>query len=334
MNKKNRFLILTTILCLLSGCGDKNMKIPAQVTINEYEQKVYEIFDVVKGDLQPVLELTLEAKDMENVSYFSRYDEMKINQVYVEVGDIVSRGDVLISFKSGDIEAQIDSYEAQLEQQQLLLDHYENLATIDAGTDYSKDIEMLKEDIEVSRLYIEGLNAKLDSYSIVAEGDGMVSYLSDILDYGTVNSNDNLVTVVYDDGEYFATTSDDYNFVVGDIYTGTYGVAEYDMELVGITEEGKDAEGNVIKSLCFKAVMEDGALPGVSMMFMTVSKGEMKDVIYVPNNSVKELDGKYIVYLLDDNNCKQAVYVKTGVSMDGYTVITEGLSEGDRVVIK
>ena len=86
MNKKNKFLILTTILCLLSGCGDKNMKIPAQVTINEYEQKVYETFDVVKGDLKPVLELTLEAKDMENVSYFSRYDEMKINQVCVEVG--------------------------------------------------------------------------------------------------------------------------------------------------------------------------------------------------------------------------------------------------------
>ena len=334
MKRKNKVLIMTIILSVLSGCADERKQIPAQVTVNEYEPKIYETMEIKKGDLAPVLELTLEARDLEKKSYFPRYDEMEINQVYVEVGDIVSDGDVLVSFKSGDIETQIESYQEQLEQQQLLLDHYVNLSSIDTATDYSKDIEQLKADMEVSRLYIDGLNAKLDSYSIVAEGDGMITAIDDIVNFKTVNSNDNLITVVYDDGEYFTTTSDDYNFVIGDTYSAKYGVADYEMELISITEEGKDADGQIIKTLCFRAVGSDEELPGVSMMNMTISKGEMKNVICVPNNIIKEVDGKYHVYTLDENQCKHAVYVKLGVSVDGYTVITEGLEEGDKVVVK
>ena len=334
MNKQKLSLIMITLLFVLSGCDEQSAQLPAQVTINEYEPKLYETIEIIRGDLAPVLELTLEARDLEKLSYFPRYDAMEIDQVYVQVGDIVTAGDVLISFKSGDIEKQIESYQAQLDQQQLLLDHYVNLSAIDTTTDYSKDIEQMKADMEVSRLYIEGLNAKLDSYSIVAEGDGMVTAIADIVNFNIVNSNDNLITVVYDDGEYYATTSDDYEFVVGDIYAATYGVADYEMELVNITEDGKDVNGNVIKTLCFREVGNEEELPGVSMMNMTINKGEMKNVIYVPDSVIKEIDGKYHVYTLDENQCKHAVYVKTGISVDGYTVIEEGLTEGDKVVVK
>lgn len=334
MKKQKLSLIMITLLFVLSGCDEQSAQLPAQVTINEYEPKLYETIEIIRGDLAPVLELTLEARDLEKLSYFPRYDAMEIDQVYVQVGDIVTAGDVLISFKSGDIEKQIESYQAQLDQQQLLLDHYVNLSAIDTTTDYSKDIEQLKADMEVSRLYIEGLNAKLDSYSIVAEGDGMVTAIADIVNFNIVNSNDNLITVVYDDGEYYATTSDDYEFVVGDIYAATYGVADYEMELVNITEDGKDVNGNVIKTLCFREVGNEEELPGVSMMNMTINKGEMKNVIYVPDSVIKEIDGKYHVYTLDENQCKHAVYVKTGISVDGYTVIEEGLTEGDKVVVK
>lgn len=334
MNKRRISIIMIMILCALTGCGKHSAQIPAQVTINEYEPKLYETLEIVRGDLAPVLELTLEARDLEKISYFPRYDEMEIDQVYVHVGDIVSAGDVLISFKSGDIEAQIESYHAQLEQQQLLLDHYVNLSGIDTAIDYSEAIEQLKADMEVSRLYIEGLNAKLDSYSIVAEGDGMVTAISDIVNFEEVNSRDNLITVVYDEGEYYATTTDDYEFVVGNIYESTYGVANYEMELISITEDGKDASGATVRTLCFRAVRSDEEIPGVSMMDMTISKGEMKNVIYVPDNIIEEVDGKYHVYTLDDNQCRHATYVALGVSVDGYTVITEGLVEGDKVVIK
>ncbi len=332
--KKRIAMLMLGIIGLLTGCGSEDTQISAQVTVKEYESKVYETMEIVRGDLAPVLELNLEARDLEKISYYPRYDEMEINQVYVQVGDIVSKGDILISFKSGSIEEQIDSYEAQLVQQQLLLDHYTNLSAIDLTSDYTQLISQLKSDMEVTSLYIDGLNAKLDSYNIVAQGDGMVTSLSDVVNLNTVNSSDNLITVTYDDGEYFATTADDYDFVVGDVYYAEYAVAGYDMELIEIIEEGKDENGNPVRTLCFKSVGNDEELPGVSTMKMIISKGEMKDVIYIPQKIVEETDEGNYVYILDENNCKQAVYVETGISVDGYVVITEGLSVGDRVVTK
>lgn len=39
------------------------------------------------------------------------------------------------------------------------------------------------------------------------------------------------------------------------------------------------------------------------------------------------------VYVLDEDGFRHGVQVQTGATIDGYTVIEDGLKEGDKVVI-
>lgn len=330
MKKLVLFCMLGMCAVALPGCGDKNKQKREEVYISEYEKITYETTEVVKGDIVPVLSLDLECDSFERKNYFPIQDEMEVEQVYVTEGDVVKEGDVLISFKSGDIDDQISGYEDTLGQQKLLLDHYTNLSLIDTNTDYTEQINMLKADMEVTSLYISELEAKLASYSIVAEGQGTILSISDYLELGPVNSNDNIITVIYGTGDYYATTTDDYQFEIGKIYEATYAKSVYSLELVSV-EDAVDESGNKVQNLHFAIAM--GGVTEVSRMTMDINKPALKNVLYVPSECVFNVDEEYYAYTIDENGFREAVPITIGESIDGMTIIESGLSEGDKVVI-
>lgn len=337
MRKKIFISVLAALALSATGCNDTGHQADNQkhqVMVSEYEKIAYEYTEVVRGDISPVLSLKLESDDIERKSYFPFKDEMEVAQVYVEKGDMVSAGDVLISFESGDISEQLKGYESKLEEIQLLIDHYTRLSAIDSTVDYTNDLKNLRKDMEVTGLYISELNAKLDSYSIKAEATGMVFLVSELLAYGTVNATDNVVTVIYGSGNYTAVTTDDYDFKVGDVYTATYGVTSYEMELISIEEDGKDVNGDTKRLLTFRFVNADTVMSESDNLNIKVQKPVLKDVLYVPEETVFSVEDKSYVYLLDENGFRHAAEVKTGSTVDGNTVIESGLQEGDKVVIK
>lgn len=336
MKKKSMVSALVLVFVLLTGCGADAKRDKARVTVNEYEKIVYEFVKVERGDIEPVLSLKLNADSFETKSYFPVQDNMEVEQVYIKKGDIVESGDVLVSFKSGDIEEQLGEYENKLEELRLLIEHYTQLQQIDSSVDYSNDIRLLEEDMDVASLYIQELNAKLDMYSIKAEGTGVVNSVSGIVDnYGVVNSTDIVATVIYGTGDYLSTTTDDYDFQIGDKYTATYGaVASYELELVSVEEDGKDVNGNTVRKLKFHIISEGTGVSEVERLNVLIHKPVLKDVLYVPEDSVFDVDDKFYVYTLDEDGFRHAAEVKLGSTVDGFTVIESGLSEGDRVVIR
>ncbi len=59
-----------------------------------------------------------------------------------------------------------------------------------------------------------------------------------------------------------------------------------------------------------------------------------ENALLVPSLIIKQdLKGSY-VYIADDDNLARKVYVETGLSYLGSTVITNGLSAGDKVIVK
>ncbi|MBR3598278.1 MAG: hypothetical protein IKL53_00190, partial [Lachnospiraceae bacterium] len=192
MKKSLVGIIICSIGCsmLLTGCGKGNDQERANIRISEYDKITYETVAVERGDIVPTLTLEVTSDTFQRKNYFPRQDEMEVDQIYVTEGDMVSAGQTLVSFKSGDISDQITTYENQLTEDQLLIDHYTKLMKIDSNVDYTEEIKTLKQDMEVCSLYIQELNAKLDGYSIKAEAQGSVIMVSDLLDYGVVNSGD------------------------------------------------------------------------------------------------------------------------------------------------
>ena len=329
MKKSLVGIIICSLGCsmLLTGCGKSNDQERANVRISEYDKITYETVSVERGDIVPTLTLEVTSDTFQRKNYFPRQDEMEVDQIYVTEGDMVTEGQTLVSFKAGDISEQITSYENQRTEDQLLIDHYTKLMEIDSEQDYTEAIKTLKQDMEVCSLYIQELNAKLESYSIKAEGNGTVIMVSDLLDYGVVNSGDNVLTLIYGTGEYYATTTDDFDFKVDEVYEASYANSTYSLRLVSIEEP----EGEKGRKLNFTMAID--GVTGVEKMTMVLNKPALKDVLYVPEDCVFSVDDTTYVYTLDENGFREAIEVTVGQTIEGMTVIETGLSEGEKVVI-
>lgn len=331
MTKKKLISVIGLAMVALTGCGQKQEIEKAHVSVEEYEKVEHDVVQVEKGDLTPQIQVEVSAETFLRRSYRPVYDEMEVDQVNVSIGDHVKEGEELITFKADDIDDEIRDYQEQVGEQQLMLEHYQKLAEIDTETDYSADIKNLQNSISVSNLYIQELQARLKSYSVVAEADGTVQSIANGLEYSTVGTNITLITVVYGNDCFSATTSEDFNFVEGQHYTGVYGAASFDVILQTVEETGKDQEGRTKRKLSF--VPAEGVDVGSrETMIITFNKPEIKNALYIPTSCIYEFNDKTYIYLVDEDGFLSIREVVCGDEIGANTIIVSGVSEGEWVV--
>lgn len=327
MKKKNRVFLSLIVAGLLAGCGQAKEVHMMHLTVPSYEKVNYDWIVMQRQDICPQLELGLTSGTYQKVMYYAQYDEMVVDKVNVSNGDLIEQGDVMITFQSDDMEERRMDLESSLGQMELLLEHYGKMDEIDS-TDRSKvDIEQLKADIEAARLELKEFDAKISSFNIVAEKKGMVTNVRQGLENQTVNTGQGLITVIYGDETFHTQTTDDYPFEIGARYEAEYGAAAYTIELLSMEEE------KGMKNLVFKAITSDGEFCSRDRLNLILQKDELKNVLAVPEESVVHVEDKSYVYLLDENGFREAVSVTCGQTVEGVTIITSGLEEGDRVVI-
>ena len=207
-------LIAVLLACLFTACGATKQQV-VTITNPSYAKLTFQTEEVKRGDLSTSVELELTAEGFEEVSYRVFKDNLEVDKVYVSAGDRVKKGDVLVSFKSEEIRGKIADYEDDKSQKELLLQHYENLVQIDEELDYESDINMLREDIGVAQLYIEEANKLLTDYRIVAEGDGIITDISDYLQNGVIEPDVQLMKQVTGTGRYVTEVADTELYAVG-----------------------------------------------------------------------------------------------------------------------
>lgn len=331
---RKRQMAAVMVLCvgLLSGCAGKTQTDDLVITIPEYEKITYTTEPVVHGDIAPVLDLRLKSEQFERKEYYPDHDEMEVDQVFVHVGDVVQNGDTLVTFSSEDITEERRQYENRVEEDALLIDHYTKLDAINQTDEHQESIEQLKKDQEIAGLYIKDLDARLEAYTIKAEGSGIVSSLSDMLDYGTVYAGDAVVTILYGSDNYTTTTEDDYAFEVGQTFTATFGVGSYEVRLTAIDVLASDTDAGMKRQLTFTLV-DSAKRPSSDSLNLEIEKNVLKNVLYVPEDAIVYVGNDNYVYVLDEDGFRHGIQVRTGVTIDGYTVIEDGLKEGDKVVI-
>lgn len=329
--RKKLGVLLFGLALALSGCGKKGQEKELVITVDDYERITYETAEAVYGDICPVLNLRLTADSFDRSNCFPALVGMEADQIYVKEGDVVHAGDVMLTFKAGDLDKEKEAYQNQMDETALLIEHYENLAKLQNTDEYKDSIEELKQEQQIASMYVQELQAKIDSYSIKAEKDGVVVMVSELLTAGEVNPNNPVITLIYGSDDYKAVTNDDMDFKIGDTFTATYGVASYDMVLTAVEETGKDSEGNVMRELTF-TLAEGQDKPSSENINMVIEKPVLKNVLYVPATAVFAVEDKTYVYVLDENQFRRGVEVKVGGTVDGFTVIEAGLNQGDKVV--
>ena len=327
---RKRRMAAVMVLCvgLLSGCAGKTQTDDLVITIPEYEKITYTTEPVVHGDIAPVLDLRLKSEQFERKEYYPDHDEMEVDQVFVHVGDVVQNGDTLVTFSSEDITEERIQYENRVEEDALLIDHYTKLDAINQTDEHQESIEQLKKDQEIAGLYIKDLDARLEAYTIKAEGSCIVSSLSEMLDYGTVYAGDAVVTILYGSDNYTTTTEDDYAFEVGQTFTATFGVGSYEVRLTAIDVLASDTDAGMKRQLTFTLV-DSANRPSSDSLNLEIEKNVLKNVLYVPEDAIVYVGNDNYVYVLDEDGFRHGVQVQTGATIDGYTVIEDGFIEGD-----
>ena len=331
MTRKKLMPVLLLAVVALTGCGQKKEVEKAHVSVENYEKIEHDVVQVEKGDLTPQIKVEVKAETFLRRSYMPVYDDMEVDKVNVAVGDHVKEGDELITFKSSELDEEIAAYQEQLGEQQLLLEHYTKLSEIDSETDYETDIENLQDSIAVCSLYIQELQAKQKSYSVIAEADGTVQSVANGLEYSTVSTNNNLITVVYGNDCFSATTSEDFNFIEGERYVGVYGAASFDLILQSVEEVGTEADGRIKKKLSFVAA-EGVDVGSRETMVITFNKPQIKNALYIPTSCIYEFNEKFYIYIVDADGFLSIKEVECGDEVGTYTIILSGVSEGEWVV--
>lgn len=318
---------------LLAGCGEGAYGTVAPLSRNIYQKTEYITADVHKGDMEQTLSLTLKPMNVTKIDYSVDESELELEEISVQAGDMIKKGQVLITFKSDEIKKSIEKYTDEVNRKQMMLDHYTRISGVtyddeDRQEKYGVILEELADDVALAQTYLAEEQQRLARCQIIAQEDGYVSYINNKVLNGFVEAGAVLITESCGQNRFAGTTRDDFAFNEGDIYKANDESLTYDMRVVEVIEE---EEGS--RTIVFESV-DNSVDPATSELAMVISKPILNDVIYVENDAVCRLEGKTFVYVISEDGFLEAVYVDAGETVGEYIIIKSGLNGTEKVAKK
>lgn len=360
--KKTAALALLLVGILLTGCQST-----AGQQVPELLEPVGIKMDtavVTRDEIYSVQCLDGEIKPKVEALYFKTEGTLEKNNV--NVGDMVTKGQVLAQLDESALQEQIASLKKQLEyqkndaqfsiqQQQLDIDIAKleleqmkeqgasdaqlqvkelDIDKLEAALKHSQELQTMEQN-RLSEQLAE-LQEKAGNNQIVAPYDGRIVYVGELSEGTAVQgytpvfyiANENELTI---SAEYISETElEDASRIyagIGDkIYDITY--EPYDQsEYVSRVLYGEDIDTR------FSIQKADDSLKSGQYVCIYVQSGYKKDVLTVPINALyRDETGQY-VYRVEDGK-RVRCEVEVGITSDISAEILEGLQEGDEVYVK
>ncbi len=350
--------IVFTMLFL--GCA-KNEDDKIVVVENEPEQSVYGQILVTREDVILSKALTATYMQLSEQTVSFPVGQKRVSKVHVHQGDSVKKGDLLIELAHDNLQEKIDELEYRIAKNELqlkYLDAAEKFEEAEAynrfvydtreieeedlknyekkedaiARDYTYKREDYEDEIEFDKKELSKLRSELSGSRILSAMNGIVYSVADDLEGSTTRKDEVVMTIVDNASGRFETKEPDYasyfheneaapmNIVYGSA-SGEYEVIPYRMDTWGETQQFEILSGPE----------NEGIDVGTSgTIHVTLDKREK--VLALPIGAVYYADGEPYVYMLDENNFRQIVWIKTGLTGDDKVEILSGLKEGDRVV--
>lgn len=351
----------------LSSCGrDKKMEKPEllepKVTNESYRP-------VERGDVGAIKvkhgEQLYMAKVVANQKSYFWTTSVKIDEISVKVGDYVEAGQVLASADLEDAYEVLQSYRAELANENAVFEKKQEIYTAQHGeleykikgasenglstSELEKQLNVLEEnnryDVKLHDFYVASIGRKIaeeakitEDSRLIATQSGYVTYVKDIKDSNVVTASDAVVVIadtnnLYVESEQFTENPGDRRKIPE--YTGLYTTIEgvrYDLVEYPYTDEELAVAENkgLYPKLRYKFV-DETATPELGtnlLLFFAVDVHE--DVLKIGNDSVEKDSQGYYVYVLVDGK-KEVRRVEIGKKDEYYVEVISGLEEGELV---
>lgn len=257
----------------------------------------------------------------------------QITAIRFQEGSYVKAGDVLVELDADEAKATLSEAEANLAESQRQLARTRDLAARQALS--ASALDQIEATVKANTARVEGARARLSDTAIRAGFSGRTGFRR--VSVGTVVNAGTVITTLDDSSliKLDFTVPDTFLFALRQglpVKASTAG-------LRGRTFEGKitnlDSRVDpVTRSMFVRAEIpnRDGALkPG---MFMTVLlQGDVLPALVVPEAAIVPEQGRTFVFVIEQGVAHRKE-VTTGRRKPGEVEVTQGLKEGERVVVE
>lgn len=323
------------VLCLLviaassfSGCSSTADDVSAvPVLVVPQEEKL--TTDVAaKGSISKLAIARGSIAPVGVVGAYFKNQSGYLKEIYVNLGDDVKKGDILAALDDSDVKYSISQEEIKLKLAQLSYDQ----AVKNNSSEY--DIQRAALLLDSEKLAMEKLQKSLEGTLLKAEISGRIVDRAEVQISQYINGN-LMIVAIADPAKYVVecNTVNASDFLLGTEVTiiasnkQNKGVV---VENTSQTDDPKVTNRNLIK-VKFIDPPKDVKLGDIAEIRCSVAQKD--NVIIVPQKAVKFGEGSHPYVRVMQNGDILEKYINTGISDGDRVEVTNGLSEGETVLL-
>ncbi len=345
---KKKRMLLASVMSLVgilgfSGCGENNSSADLKPSIDEYEAKFYVPYEVREEWIETVVYMDLHCNSYSYEKYYPYRDGLVVENVNISQGSVFHKGDILLSYKTEDMEKQLKQYEEDIETNQMMYDHYLKMNEIEPSENLKVTLDQLQRSIDADRMHVEELRNRMKENSIIAKENGIVNLLEKDLKNKVVTQKKDLFTVTYSDGIYLADTKEVYELTEGEIYESPFGLSTLKFVYKGVEEinpaevyEGYigsgDGEDERMYRYTFEYYPEESPICTKWNPQIIVEKVELGNQLCIPEEYIEKREEGDLVYILNKDGKVRAQWIEVEKVVDSKAIIKSGLTKGDKVI--
>lgn len=335
IKSNNKFVIGMMMLVLLSACSflpreEETLAPPLIEPVKiEYETTAVEIKKITKqitglGNLVPSKQQNL----------FFTGTSGRIDEIKVELGEQVKKGQVLVEMDTGNLAFDIQQSEIDLKKAKLRLDQLQQ----QNADKYS--IEIAKLDIQSVEVRLKQMKQQAANAKLLSPIDGLITFVTEKERGDHVEAYEDLMQVADPKNVQLVYTA---------ISSGELSEVNVGMKAV-VELNGKPLNGQVVQTPStvpaeIKELNPD--LYGRSLILsvedlpsevtagdaanMTITIQEKENALTIPKSALRSAFGREYVQVLEGET-KREKDIKKGIVSDTEVEILEGLNEGDLVI--
>lgn len=343
---------------LLCGCGQGDELGDLVIIEQEDEASTYSFAVAEIGTVEKTIRINCAYRQVDEQEVSFQIGGRLVDQVYVEEGDSVKKGELLVELSSQDLERRIEDLEYRIAKNELLLGYTDineeqaisalwvnylnysgNRESLDRMIEstrqtYRYQREDYTDAIDADRAELELLQGELRNSRVYAAMDGIVYNLKDSLVGSTSTRGEVVMTIIDTSENLFETKVADARnyFTEGETVSmtistgsaaGEYLLMPWHMEDWGETQLFLVYEGP-----------ESGVLEMGTMGTILATEEIRENVLMVPPGAIQSAEGRHYVYILGEDNMREVRWVETGLYGNSTVEIISGLTEGERVILK
>lgn len=351
MNLKRVSLGVASFLFLVSCGGSQDKK---QEEVAEYPTEVLAVQDAVLESKYPA-----SIKGQEDIEIRPRVNGF-IKAIYVDEGSVVRKGQELFSIDSPQsiqaletAQASVRSAQAQLETAQINVDRIAPLAEKGIVSEvqlrtYQNAYKTAQASLDQANAVYNNAKATVAWTKVTSPVDGIVGAIPFRL--GSLVNDGNTLTTISNTTNmyvYFSLNEKDLMGLLSDLEGATQSEKIKNLPKVSlILADGTVySEQGTISTITGQANVSTGSVnfradfPNKEKLLRSGFSGtiviphEVHNVFVIPQKSTFQLQDKYMVYKVQGDSTLQTVVSVTPLPDGKNYIVTNGLSEGDRIVV-